>query len=124
MSPPHQLTATGPDFQSLEAKLEAAIADSEQDGEDSPRSRAHLTALQAKIRAIVEQTPTLKRLFQSTATPGTFTSLSPKMARILASSDQGSFSTYLGEFELSGRPGYLQLCVSRPSALGQERPAL
>jgi hypothetical protein len=97
MSPPHQLTAAGPDFQSLEAKLEAAIADSlEQEGEESPRSRARLTALQAELRAIVDQTPTPKRLFQSAGSPGTFTSLSPKMARILTSSDPGSLPTYLG----------------------------
>jgi hypothetical protein len=69
MSPPYQLTAAGPGPQSLEARLEAAIADSEQEGEDSPRSRARLTALQAEIRAIVEQTPTPKRLFQSSALP-------------------------------------------------------
>jgi hypothetical protein len=80
----------------LEAKLKAAIADSKQEGDDSPRSRARLMALQAEIRAIVEQTPTPKCLFQSTTTPRTFTSLSPKMACILASSDPGLLPTYLG----------------------------
>jgi hypothetical protein len=63
MSLPHQLMATGLDFQSFEAKLEATIADSEQEGKDSPRSRARLMALQAEILAIVEQTPTPKHFF-------------------------------------------------------------
>jgi len=108
MSPPHHLNAAGLDFQSLVAKLEAAIADSEHEGEDSPRSRARLTALQAEIRAIVEQTLTPKCLFQSTTTTGTFTSLSPKMARILASSDPGSLPAYLGSSNfLDNQPGYL-----------------
>jgi len=108
MSPLHHLNAAGLDFQSLVAKLEAAIADSEHEGEDSPRSRARLTALQAEIRAIVEQTLTPKCLFQSTTTAGTFTSLSPKMARILASSDPGSLPAYLGSSNfLDNQPGYL-----------------
>ena len=97
MSPPHQLTAAGPTLQDWEAKMEAAISDSlEREGEETPRTRARLTALQTELRAIVAQTPTPKRLFQSSAAPGTFTSLSPKMARILDSSNPGSLPTYLG----------------------------
>jgi len=95
---PDQLEAVGPAFQSLEAKMDAAIADSHgTEGDDYLNAGARLSALQAKIHAIMEQTPTPRRLFQSAVSPGTFTSLSPKMARILASgADPGSLPTYLG----------------------------
>ena len=91
-------------LQTLEQQLESAIADSrDKDDEDFDKeaddsnAATRLATLQAQIAAIMAQTPTPRRLFPSTTTPGTFTSMSPKMAQLLAANaSAGQLPTYVG----------------------------
>jgi len=95
---PTQTTNTPPTFVTMEEALEkVATASLPVDGEDPIDTAAHLAALHLEIQEVIQKTPTARRLFHSTTAPGTFTSLSPKMARLLASSgNPGTHPTYLG----------------------------
>jgi hypothetical protein len=116
-----------PPNQGLEQRLQTAVAASQTtDGENPVALAARLAALQDQIGTILEQTPTSRRLFPSITTPGTYTSLSPKMARLLTNSTElGSLPTYLGSLNfLDDHSGYLQRRVSRAHAFGGQWHAL
>jgi hypothetical protein len=65
--------------------------------DDAP---TRLNTLVTQLRTVISQTQVPRQLFPSTTRPGSFTAFSPKMARILASSDTaGTLPTYLGHLD-------------------------
>jgi hypothetical protein len=82
----------------LEEVLASAVAASQAtDGEDYIDASARLALLQQQVDAVLHQTPTARRLFQSASAPGNLPTASPKMSRVLQSdSSPGTLPTYLG----------------------------
>jgi hypothetical protein len=108
MAPPTTVATVGtPIPMTLEQQLATAIAASQNPGDreddadtDDSTTVARLATLQSKVAAIMAQTASPRRLFPSLTTPGTFTSVSPKMARLLTpASMAGQLPTYLGSLD-------------------------
>jgi hypothetical protein len=93
-----------PTFLTVEQELASSAilaASQPTDGADFINARDRLTQLQLQGETIMKKTRTPCRLFQSTSVPGTFMSLSSKMARILTcESTPGTLPTYLGSLLL------------------------
>ena len=80
-TPPAQNTLE----QQMQALLDAAsLVAMDITDDDAP---THLNTLVAQLRTVISQTQVPRQLFPSTTWPSSFMAFSPKMARILASSD-------------------------------------
>jgi hypothetical protein len=97
MPPPDGASGNTPPA-TIEQLLESALAASKTaDEDDYFDAGIALTKLQQQLDAVLHSTPTARRLFQSTSAPGTFTTVSPKMSRVLnCDSTPGNLPTYLG----------------------------
>jgi hypothetical protein len=88
--------------QTFEQQMQALLDDASLVAVDIADSDAptRLSELVAQMRTVISQTQVPRQLFPSITRPGSFAPFSPKMARILASSDAaGTLPTYLGRLD-------------------------
>ena len=97
MPPPDDATAHTPPA-TIEELLASAIAASvNADDDEYFDASTSLSHLREQLDSVLQTTPAARRLFHSTSVPGTFTTVSPKMSRVLNYDySPGTLPTYLG----------------------------